>query len=254
MEYRMIQNEIYIYGKHAVIEALKNNPNAVRKVFISSLIKDTELHQLVRKTNIPVTSLEGNKSVRDIKESKSHQGVIGVVSLKDLMLPYQEFIKSLSIGENTAIVLLDEMQDPHNVGAVIRSAAAFGISGVLIPEHNQAPVTGAVIKVSAGMAFRVPLVTVGNVNQVIHDLKKRGFWVYGMEGKGKNNVTEEKFDAPAVFVLGNESKGIRQKTRELCDILLSIPTHPQCESLNAAACAAIAFYAWGREHKKALES
>ncbi|MCK5059671.1 MAG: 23S rRNA (guanosine(2251)-2'-O)-methyltransferase RlmB [Candidatus Pacebacteria bacterium] len=249
----MKQNKIYIYGKHAVTEAIRNRPEAVKKVYISSHINDTQLRELIRKTNIPSVSLEGNKSTRDIEESASHQGVIGVVSLKELMLPYKEFISSLSIGRDTALVLLDELQDPHNVGAVVRSAAAFGIGGILIPEHNQAPITGAVIKVSAGMAFRVPIISIGNVNQVMRDLKERGFWIYGLEGKGEKSVTNEKFDTPTVFVLGNESKGIRLKTRELCDILLSIPTNPKCESLNAAASAAVAFYAWSAQHQEVLE-
>ena len=159
-----------------------------------------------------------------------------------------EFAKGLKINNNTALVLLDEIQDPHNVGAIIRSAAAFGISGVLIPEHNQAPITGAVVKVSAGMAFRIPLVAIGNINNTIRDLKKRGFWVYGLDGSSKKSISGESFDAPTIFILGNEAKGIRQKTRELCDALVSIPIDSKCESLNVAASAAVALYAWSAKH------
>ena len=90
--------------------------------------------------------------------------------------------------------LLGEIQDPQNVGAVIRSAAAFGVSGILIPDHNQAQVTGAVVKVSAGMAFRVPLVSIGNVNTVVRDLKERGFAVYGLAGEAKQIITKEAFE------------------------------------------------------------
>ena len=149
--------------------------------------------------------------------------------------------------------VMDELQVRRNVGAVIRSSTAFGIGGVLIPEHNQAPITGAFIKVSAGMAFRIPIVTISNVNQVIRDLKKRGFWIYGLEGEGKNSITDEKFDTPTVFILGNESKGIRLKTRELCDVLVSISILPQFESLNAAASAVVSLYALSLPHPTAIE-
>ena len=169
-----------------------------------------------------------------------------------MMISYDQFIKNLIITPDTSVVIMGELQDPHNVGAVIRSAAAFGVAGVFIPEHNQAPISGAVIKVSAGMAFRIPLVSVGNINNAISDLKKRGFWIYGLEGTSKNSIVDEKFDAPTALVLGNEAKGIREKTSELCDVLLSIPMNPQCESLNVASSTAIALYAWSTHHTGAL--
>ena len=147
---------------------------------------------------------------------------------------------------------MGEVQDPHNVGAVIRSAAAFGVKGVLIPPHNQAPVTGTVVKVSAGMAFRIPLVTISNVNSTIRDLQSDGFWVYGLEGGGEANTVTEQYSKPSVFVLGNEATGLREKTREVCDELISITMHPQCESLNAAAATAIVLASWSAQHQGAL--
>lgn len=169
-----------------------------------------------------------------------------------LVRDYAGFITKLVVTPDTALVLLDELQDPQNVGAIIRSAAAFGVAGVLLPEHNQAPVTDAVISVSAGTAYQVPLVQIGNVNQTIRDLKERGFWIYGLDSKAEKNLSAEHFDAPAIFILGNESKGIRQKTREYCDVLLRIPLRPDCDSLNVAASAAIALHAWSGQHPVAL--
>lgn len=237
---------IYIYGKHALKEALLHKPRAVKKVFLASHIADAELSALLKKHGIRAGTLSGTTLKKGGAEDAAHQGVIALVGVEELVVPYSEFMKTLTVKEGTLLALLDEIQDPHNVGAIIRSAAAFGIAGVLIPPHRQSPVTGAVIKVSAGMAFRVPLVSIGNVNDTLRDLKERGFWIYGLEGESKQLIASEKFDAPAVFVLGNESSGIRAKTREACDILLSIPIKPDCESLNVAAAAAVTFYEWSR--------
>ena len=146
------------------------------------------------------------------------------------------------------VVILDELNDPHNVGAIIRSAAAFGAAGVLMPPHHQSPVTGAVVKASAGMAFRVPLVRIGNVNYAVAALQKLGFRAYALAMEGSRNIAKERFDAPSVFVVGNEGRGIRQGTAKVCDALLRIPMDERCESLNAAVSAAVVLYAWSAQH------
>lgn len=248
----MASPKIYIYGRHALKEAITQAPQSVKKVHLAASMDDLALRQLITKANIPTTLLTGSNVPGDVSKDASHQGVIGVLSLDGIVREYKEFMEDFKITPHSSFLLLDELQDPHNVGAVIRSAAAFGVSAVLIPAHNQSPITGAVIKVSAGMAFRIPLVMIGNVNHTIKDLKDRGFWIYGLAGEGAQPLGKEQFTAPTVFVLGNESKGIREKTREHCDVLLSIPMHPQCESLNVAASTAIALYAWSVQHQTAL--
>ncbi|PIT89315.1 MAG: 23S rRNA (guanosine(2251)-2'-O)-methyltransferase RlmB [Candidatus Levybacteria bacterium CG10_big_fil_rev_8_21_14_0_10_36_7] len=248
--------KVYIYGKHALMEALLNAPQIVQKVFLASNC-DNELNNLLRKNNISISELSANAVSQldraDGKGEASHQGVIAQIDVEKLMVPYKDFISNLQVTPDTVLVLLDELQDPQNVGAIIRSAAAFGVAGVFIPKHNQAPVTGSVVKVSAGMAFRVPIVAIGNVNNTVRDLKKKGFWIYGLDGTAEKNVTEEKFEEPTVFIMGNEGKGIRQKTLELCDFPISIPMNDKCESLNAAAAAAVSFYAWSTRHPGAIE-
>jgi 23S rRNA (guanosine2251-2'-O)-methyltransferase len=245
----MKQNKIYIYGKHALIEALAHAPRAIDRVFLAKENNDAMLREAIKKAGVTVSPLGSDKAPKSIKSSEPHQGIIGRLSLDDLVQPYEEYIRDLKTSSDIALVLLGEIEDPHNVGAIIRSAAAFGVSGVLIPERNQAPITGAVIKVSAGMAFRVPLVKIGNINNVIRNLKDRGFWVYGLNKEARQTVSGERFDKPSVFILGNESKGIRQKTSELCDTLLSIPISPRCESLNVAASAAVTLFVWSSRHK-----
>ncbi len=168
------------------------------------------------------------------------------------LLSLEDFLAACAIGPHTALVVLGEVQDPHNIGAIIRSAAAFGASGVVLPERRQAPITEVVVNASAGAVYDIPLIEIGNVNQCLRTLKEKGFWIYGLAGDGKNALPTERFDAPAVFVVGNEGEGLRQKTREQCDVILSIPMGPKIESLNVSNAAAVALFAWSVQHSEAL--
>lgn len=244
--------KVYIYGKHALMEALQNVPRVIRKVFLAANLRDADLRALLQKHNIPTAELSSGKGKEMVGKETAHQGVIAVMNPTALLLSLDDFLKTLDIKKNPAIAVLGEVQDPHNVGAIIRSAAAFGLAGVLIPEHNQAGVTGAVVKTSAGMAFRIPLISIGNVNTTLKVLKEKGFWIYGLAMDGKTSLGTDAFDAPSAFVVGNEGAGIREKTLVTCDVTLSIPMHPRTESLNAAVSAAIVFYEWSRKHPEAL--
>lgn len=246
------EENLYIYGRHAVEEALCALRPILSRVLIAPGRKDDGLRKMVEAAKVSVSPLEIGKLTKAIDKDAVHQGVVGIIPIRKLMQSYKDFASLLQVTPHTSLVLLGEVQDPHNVGAIIRSAAAFGVSGVLIPEHNQAQVTASVIKVSAGMAFKIPLVTIGNVNTVARDLKEKGFWIYGLDGDAKVSVTEERYDNPSVFILGNEGRGLREKTRELCDILLSIPMHGRCESLNVSVSAAVALFAWSSQHAPAL--
>lgn len=246
-------DKVYIYGRNALIEALENAPQVIKRVHLSPEVDDDRLRAALKNASIPVQILDAGEANRTVGADKTHQGVIAVVDTARLMVPFETFIKEIEPTKETAIAVLGEVQDPHNVGAIIRSAAAFGLSAVLFPEHHQAQVTGTVVKTSAGMAFRVPLVSIGNVNDTLRKLKEKGFWIYGLAMDG-TSLASESFDAPAAFVLGNEGEGIREKTLEHCDITLSIPMHPRCESLNVAVSAGVVFHAWSAEHPHALKS
>lgn len=245
-----------MYGKHALIEALRNSPKVIRKVFLAPDLRETELRILLEKNNIPTASLSPGKGKELVGRDAVHQGVIATMNPSALLMSLDDFLATLPAAGSAkiAVAILAEVQDPHNVGAIIRSAAAFGLSGVLIPEHNQAPITGTVVKSSAGMVFRVPLVSIGNVNNAIHVLKKKGFWIYGLAMQGKTNLGTETFDAPVAFVIGNEGAGVREKTLEACDVTISIPMHARTESLNASVSAAVVFYEWSRKHPEALSN
>lgn len=232
----------YIYGRHTVEEALKSRRESVLKVFCDENLRGRLAGAACEPLNPGVLAEIGDVN---------HQGCVALVLVPE-PISLEQFLASTEVTADTALVLLGEIQDPHNVGAIIRSAAAFGAAGVLMPEHRQAGLTGVVAKVSAGTVFSIPVVSIGNVNQTLDALKKKGFWAYGLAGEGKNPLPKEAFDAPAVFVVGGEGEGLREKTREHCDILLSIPMHPRCESLNASNAAAVVLAAWSAQHPRAL--
>lgn len=193
---------------------------------------------------LPVRRITDEYVPAGVRRDAVHQGVFALVRGKALAQSYKDFIETVKITENTSFVLLDEITDPQNVGAIIRSSTAFGVTAVLLPIHRQAPVTGAVVKVSAGTAFRIPIVMIGNVNTTIRDLKDRGCWVYGLDAHAETTIYKESFSKPSVFVFGSEGRGVRQKTEELCDIMLSIPMAPECESLNVSNSAAVTLSTW----------
>lgn len=239
----------YVYGKHVLEEAMKNTPNVIEEVLFASNLQDDSLRHRMQETDIPVHTFGPKHPPGGIDQDDAHQGVVVRIDTRKLTRSYDDFADELEVTLDTSLILLGEVQDPHNVGAVIRNAAAFDVDGVLIPRHNQAQVTPAVVKVSAGMAFRVPLVSIGNVNTTIRDLKERDFWVYGLSDEGQEPLPDQSFETPTVFVLGNESSGIREKTREHCDKMISIPISDNCDSLNAAASTAVTFYALNEARK-----
>jgi 23S rRNA (guanosine2251-2'-O)-methyltransferase len=215
----MKRTKTYAHGKHAVTQAEQYAPQAVLKVF------------------------------------EDERGApVAQISLSRLLLNYEDFITSLTVTPDTLLVVLAGVEDPHNVGAIIRSAAAFGAAGVLMPTVGQAPITDAVLKVSAGMAFRIPLVTMGGYQQTLSDLRKRGFAVAALAQDAALPLSAATFDKPTVLVLGNEGAGIPAAVRPLVDTTLAIPMHPRAESLNVAAAAAAALFAWSSRHGGALKN
>ena len=248
-----MQKKIYIYGKHAVGEALRYKPHIVRTLYLAHKEGDEGLRRLAERAGVKVERLDPRKATSQVERNAPHQGAIALVSLSGLVVPFEQFFDKFSPDADTALVLLSDVQDPHNVGAVVRSAAALGAAAVLLPARAQSPLTGAAVKASAGAALRLPLVSVGNLQQALAHLKKKGVRIYGLRGGSGVSAGEEPFDAPALFVLGNEARGIEPAAAALCDTMLSVPIHPRAESLNVAAAAAAVLFAWSTRHPGALK-
>lgn len=246
--------KIYLYGKNPLHEALlatkRGAPLSIEKLFLTrqasedpKVMSDVQTFKLDYDTVTydEIESMAGSGTV--------HQGVCALLKEKLLYTPFADILaKTKDVSSNPLLVLLDELQDPHNVGAIIRSAVAFGATAILIPEHAQTQINGTVIKTSSGMTFAIPIVKIGNVNTTLAKLKDEGFWTYGLAGEGDTELQKTTFDAPTVLVIGGEGEGIRMKTLETCDFKLSIKTNPLCESLNASNAATVVMYEWKKQN------
>ncbi len=242
---------IPLYGKNVFLEALATHSESIGQVWIEEGLRDDAIWAAVKTHKIIPKELS-RKTADYLAPGAVHQGIMFEFDAGAILQVLDEVPAVQNPSSDTCVVVLGELTDPQNVGAIIRSATAFGAAAVLIPDRNQAGISGAVVKASAGTALRIPLVEIGNVNQALRLLKEKGFWVYGLAMDGANALASEKFTEPTVFVIGSEGEGLREKTREHCDILLSIPMSARAESLNASAAAAVCLHQWSVQHKGAL--
>lgn len=241
-------SNIYIYGRNPIREALTNEAERVEKIFVRNSLSDSRLStifDLASQYRIPISHVPGTK-LYELVGNVSDQGVVALmskVSYQDL----DEWLESLDTSDYPAVLLLDEIEDSGNLGAILRTAAAAGISAVLVPKHRQAPINATVYKTSAGTAGRIPIVRAGNLNQAIMKLKDEGFWIGGLDMDGDQQLWDLEVDRPLAFVVGNEASGISQKTLEHCDYTFKIPMENNVGSLNASVSAALLCYEWRRK-------
>lgn len=247
----MNNSDLYIYGRHTVEEALKEQPENIDKIFLRNTLKTDGVKQvldLASQSRIPVSHVPGPK-LYDLVGNVNDQGIVALISA----VPYMDYggwlDEKLDISTRPAILMLDEVEDPHNVGAIVRTAAAAGLSAVMVPKHRQAPINAAVYKTSAGTADRIPIVRIGNMNQTIMNLKEEGFWIAGLDQEGDDPLWEQKFDVPMGFIVGNEADGISPKTLEHCDFNITIPMLNRVPSLNASVSAGVLCYEWLRQRQ-----
>lgn len=247
-----MQQPLYCFGKNPVTEAFKVSKRSgnqyVKALFCTKRAsEDADVASLCNRYAVKPQIVTDHEIAHMVGGDAVHQGIVASLDEHMLYTSLDEVLVTLKDKERPLIVLLHELQDPHNVGAIIRSCVAFGASCVLMPEHNQVPVTGTVIKSSAGALFEIPLVRIGNINTTLATLKERGFWIYALTGEGETSLPGASFDTPTVIIIGNEGEGIAKKTLEHADFRLSIPIEKNCESLNASNALAVTLYEWKRQ-------
>lgn len=224
----------YIYGKHPVISALKNPNRKIIEIYCTEEIFN--LHQEVIKVH-PYQIITGQYLNNLLPREASHQGIAAQTTSISIDL------KSIDLNkDDIKIAILDQITDPHNIGAILRSAAAFSIEAIIMTNDNSAEENGVMAKISCGGIELVPIIKVVNLRSTIETLKKKGFWIVGFDGSAKEFISQKNLSGKIAMIFGSEGEGMRRLTAESCDLLLKIPINPNMESINVSNAAAIAFY------------
>jgi 23S rRNA (guanosine2251-2'-O)-methyltransferase len=238
----VLENEL-IEGRNAVIEALRAG-RSIDKIFIAKGDVDKTLGHIASKAREQgVVVVEADRRKLDfMSRTKAHQGVVALVAVRD----YCEIADILALaearGEAPFVVVCDEISDPHNLGAIIRTAECVGAHGVVIPKRRSAGLTAIVGKASAGAAEYMSIARVANIPSALKELKDAGLWVYGTAADGESGLWTTDLTGPIALVIGSEGDGMGRLVRESCDFVLSLPMKGKLNSLNASAAAAVTMY------------
>jgi len=245
------EDEGIVEGRNAVYEVLKSD-RTVEKLFVSEGSREGSLQRIValaKEKKVVIHQVEKARLDR-MSQTGSHQGVIALVTPKGYVEPEDILNVAGEKGEHPFIVICDGITDPHNLGAVLRTADACGAHGVIIPKRRSVSVNATVYKTSAGAAEYVPVARVTNISAAIDDLKEKGLWIYGADMTG-TPYDETDFSGPVALVIGSEGEGISRLVKEKCDFLVKIPMLGEVSSLNASVACGILMYEVTRNRKKA---
>jgi 23S rRNA (guanosine2251-2'-O)-methyltransferase len=231
-----------IIGRKPVLEALNSN-SSLSQIYILYGQKGNIIDAIItasKKKGIKVNQISLEK-FRKITSDKNAQGVVAISSDQKLF-SLDEVIQEAKLRQYPVILILDSIQDPHNVGAIIRTAECCGVKSIITTTHNSSPINQTVIKTSAGAFEYVKICQVNNLANTIDELKKQGFWIIGSQLKDSKNFLELDYKFPLALIVGNEEKGIRKLTAEKCDYLISIPMFGKIQSLNVSVATGIILY------------
>ena len=232
-----------IEGRNAVIEALRSG-TAIDKIYIARGETDATLGHIAstaREKGVVVVEADRRK-LDGLSRTHAHQGVIARAAVREYVSVDEILAAAREKGEAPLLVVCDELSDPHNLGAVIRTAECAGAHGVIIPKRRSAGLTAVVAKTSAGAVSHVPVARVANLPSLLKELKKEGVWVFGTAADGDTSLYDADLKGPAAIVIGSEGDGMGRLVAENCDFKVSIPMRGKLNSLNASAAAAILLY------------
>lgn len=251
-----MDNNNYIYGKNAVAEALEAG-KPIEKILVcfgnQAVGGMSRIYKLAKDAGVACVSYDKRKFMALEKElcgkgsegndtnALKTQGVIAMVRTFDI-LEVDAVISILGEEVNPVIVVLDEIADPHNLGAIARSAECAGAGGLIITERNSAPLSPAAVKASAGALEHIPVAKVGNLATTLEKLKAAGYWIVGTDGAGDRDYTDDIYDRPIALVIGSEGKGMRPLIEKHCDYLVRIPMRGKINSLNASVSAGVVLF------------
>ncbi|MGA8764654.1 MAG: 23S rRNA (guanosine(2251)-2'-O)-methyltransferase RlmB [Candidatus Sulfotelmatobacter sp.] len=239
----------YIYGINSVTEALKARGRAFEWVGMAKERHDIRLQRLIedcRRLSVPVRFLSRSE-LDGMAGTAAHQGVVAVTGAKQ----YNNLndVIEAKRGRYSLVVVLDGVEDPHNLGAILRTADAAGANGVVIPERRAASVTGTVTKASAGASEHLPIAKVTNIARTVEELKEQNLWTVGLDERGKQIYDALDYNMDCALILGSEGKGLHDLVKKKCDFLVSIPMLGKVPSLNVSVAAAIVLYEIVRQRR-----
>ena len=244
------ENDGIIEGRNAVAEALRAG-TPIDKVFLLKGEVDLPLRQLAnqaRQQGAVLAEVDRHK-LDAMSRTHAHQGIIAVAAVREYASVEDLLQAARDRGEPPLLVVCDELSDPHNLGAIIRTAEAAGAHGVIIPKRRSAGLTAVVAKTSAGAVSHLPVARVANLPSLLKQLKKEGLWIFGAAADGPVSLYEADLKGPAAIVIGSEGSGMSRLVAETCDVLVRIPMKGKLNSLNASAAAAILLYEAVRQRR-----
>lgn len=243
--------EEFIVGKNPIIEALKSG-HSINKIWIAEGSQKGQMAKVVSlaKENGVLIQHVPKKKLEHLADTDNHQGVVASVAAYEYAELDDVFRLAEERQEDPFILILDEIEDPHNLGSILRTADAVGAHGVIIPKRRAVGLTQTVAKSSTGAIEYIPVVRVTNIARTMEDLKKRGLWFAGTDAKGQEDYRRAAFDLPIGLVIGSEGKGISRLVKEKCDFLIQIPMVGHVTSLNASVAASLLMYEVYRRRQK----
>lgn len=248
----MANTEEFVAGRNSVLETLKSG-RAINKILLAKGERNgtviREIVGLARSRGLVIQEVEAGK-LDSIAGAIRHQGVLALVPPVEYAEMEDILRTARDSGEPPFIVLLDELEDPHNVGAILRTSDAAGVHGVLIPKRRSCPLSGTVAKTSVGAVEYVPVARIGNIGQTIDQLKKQGMWIVGADMDGESNYYDADLSGPLVIVVGSEGQGLGRLVKERCDFLVKIPMCGKINSLNASVACSLLLYEVRKQREK----
>lgn len=227
----------WIFGLHAVKTALENSKRTPLRI----LVLESSKKHLPFPCTIPIAVVSKKEIEAALPKGAKHQGIAVLLEAAPT-LGLEDLLDTIPEEGDSVIVILDQVTDPHNVGAILRSAAAFSASALIVTEHNSASLEGVVAKVAAGAMEQVPIITIVNLARTLETLQDKGFWCIGLDEAGDKTISEVDLSGKIALLCGSEGNGLRPLTKKVCDLLVQLPTNPSFPTLNVSNAAAVALY------------
>lgn len=236
-------SEEYIVGRNPVLELLRSG-RSVNKIWIAEGSQKGPISQVMsmaKEAKIQV-QIVPKKKIDQVADGQVHQGVVALVAAYEYVEVEDMLRKAADLGEPPFLLILDEIEDPHNLGSILRTADVVGAHGVIIPKRRAVGLTSTVAKSSAGAMEYVPVARVTNIVRTMEELKEKGVWMAGTDASGEQDIREARFDMPIGIVIGSEGKGMSRLVRETCDFVVRLPMVGHVNSLNASVAAALLMF------------